>query len=154
MAATHFELVSPAATLYSGDAEMIVCKSVDGEIAFLAEHMPYIGALDPCMVRILGPGSGDGHGQAAAAGPSASAGAAPGEELKFAVRGGFVEVKDNQVIMLADLAQTSAEIDAAQAEADAQDATQRTSQGGEPDRAAERDLKWAQARLEVSRGAA
>jgi F-type H+-transporting ATPase subunit epsilon len=136
VATTHFELVSPTATLYSGEAEMIVCKTVDGEIAFLADHMPYIGALDPAAVRIVGPESGGGPA---------------GEELRFAVRGGFVEVKSNQVIMLADLALTPAEVDVTQAERDEQDAGTRAASGPEPDKAAERDLKWAQARLEVAR---
>ena len=55
MATTEFELVTPTRTLYSGHAEMIVCRVVDGEIAFLANHMPYIGALDTGLVRIVGP---------------------------------------------------------------------------------------------------
>jgi F-type H+-transporting ATPase subunit epsilon len=120
MANTRFELVTPTATLYSGEAEMVVCKSVDGEIAFLADHMAYIGALDPCLVRVVGPESG-------------------GEEVRVAVRSGFVEVKDNQVIMLADVALRPQEIDVAEAERDA------ASGESEP------DVKWAQARLEAAR---
>ncbi|MBV9661018.1 MAG: ATP synthase F1 subunit epsilon [Acidimicrobiales bacterium] len=134
MGTTHFELVSPSATLFSGQAEMIVCKAVDGEIAFLADHMPYIGALDPSAVRILG---AEGSGV---------------EEVRFAVHGGFVEVKDNQVIMLADVAEAPGQIDVAQAERDEQEASQRSG-GPEPDKAAEIELKWAQARLDVARGA-
>lgn len=142
MASTRFELVSPSATLFSGEAEMIVCKTVDGEIAFLAEHMPYIGALDPCAVRIVGP---------AAAEASRAAAGQPGDEVRFAVRGGFVEVNANQVIMLADMAQTPSEVDVSQAERDESDASQRAAAGGDGLRAAEADLRWAQARLEVAR---
>ena len=58
VATTQFELVTPTRTLYSGQAEMIVCRTVNGEIAFLADHMPYIGALDPGLVRIVGPVAG------------------------------------------------------------------------------------------------
>ena len=93
MATTQFELVTPTRTLYSGQAEMIVCRSVDGEIAFLANHMPYIGALDIGVVRIVGPGGGRRDG------------ASSEPEVRLAVHGGFVEVKDNQVIMLADAAE-------------------------------------------------
>ncbi len=132
MATTRFELVTPAATLFSGQAEMIVCKTVDGEIAFLADHMPYIGALDPCLVRVVNPEGG-----------------AEGE-VRVAVHGGFVEVKDNQVIMLADIAQRPDEIDPAAAQRDADDANSRIGSGAE-DRTAETDLKWAQARLETAR---
>jgi F-type H+-transporting ATPase subunit epsilon len=120
MANTRFELVTPTATMYSGEAEMVVCKSVDGEIAFLADHMPYIGALDPCLVRVVGPESG-------------------GEEVRVAVRSGFVEVKSNQVIMLADVALRPEEIDVAEAERDASAA------------GPEAEVKWAQARLETAR---
>lgn len=138
MATTQFELVTPAATLYSGQAEMIVCKTVDGEIAFLADHMPYIGALDPCLVRVVGPTEGTGEAVSESG------------EIRVAVHGGFVEVKDNQVIMLADIAERPDQIDVAQAERDEADASSRIS-GGDEDRAAETDLKWAQARLETAR---
>ena len=137
MATTQFELVTPSATLFSGQAEMIVCKTVDGEIAFLADHMPYIGALDPCLVRVIG---------AEAPGVATS----ESGEVRVAVHGGFVEVKDNQVIMLADIAQRPDEIDVAAAERDEADATSRAGAGPE-DRTAEQDLKWAQARLEAAR---
>jgi F-type H+-transporting ATPase subunit epsilon len=141
VATTAFDLVTPAATLFSGQAEMIVCKTVEGEIAFLADHEPYIGALDPCLVRILG------------AVPSEGSPAAEGAEIRLAVHGGFVEVKDNHVIMLADIAERPEDVDVAGAERDETDATSRVgaAPSGEPDKAAENDLKWAQARLEAGR---
>ncbi|HET6873521.1 MAG TPA: ATP synthase F1 subunit epsilon [Acidimicrobiales bacterium] len=137
MATTGFDLVTPAATLYSGQAEMIVCKTVEGEIAFLADHEPYIGALDPCLVRVVGP---------------EAAGAANVEgEFRVAVHGGFVEVKDNQVIMLADIAERPDEVDVDAARSDQSDAQSRVNAAGnEPDQAAETDLKWAHARLEAA----
>ena len=96
MADTHVEIVTPGRTLFSGDAEMLICRTAGGEIAFLANHMPYIGVLEPGLVRIVG-------------------GETPGGELLLAVHGGFVEVKDNQVIMLADVAERPEEIDVARA---------------------------------------
>lgn len=142
MATTQFELVTPARTIYSGQAEMIVCRTVDGEIAFLANHMPYIGALDPGLVRIVGPhaGEGDVAGEA---------------DIRLAVQGGFVEVSDNRVIMLADVAELGSEVDVEAARADEAEAQQRhSSAGGEDDDAhAERALRWAQARLEAATGA-
>jgi len=138
MATTRFELVTPTRTLYSGEAEMIVCRTVDGEIAFLANHMPYIGALDPGLVRIVGPEQGD----------------ATGADIRLAVQGGFVEVSDNQVIMLADVAELGNEIDVQAARADEAEAQQRVSSGGaEGDAAADKALRWAQARLEAATGA-
>jgi F-type H+-transporting ATPase subunit epsilon len=139
MAATQFELVTPSETLYSGQAEMIVCRTVDGEIAFLANHMPYIGALDTCVVRVVGPGSGDSETSSE-------------PDVRVAVLSGFVEVKDNQVIMLADVAELASEVDLEQARRDVTAATDRVSSSGDDtDSAAqaEADLRWAQVRVEV-----
>lgn len=140
MATTGFDLVTPAATLYSGQAEMIVCKTVEGEIAFLADHEPYIGALDPCLVRVVGPEAGG------------NSTGAEGSEFRVAVHGGFVEVKDNHVIMLADIAQKPDDIDVAEAQREQADASARAgaAPSGEADKEAETDLKWAQARLEAA----
>jgi F-type H+-transporting ATPase subunit epsilon len=138
MATTQFELVTPTRTLYSGHAEMIVCRAVDGEIAFLANHMPYIGALDTGVVRIVGP-TADADGVADA-------------DIRLAVHGGFVEVKDNQVIMLADEAELATEIDveaARRAEAEASQAGSTPAGDGE-DADADDALRWAQARLEAA----
>jgi F-type H+-transporting ATPase subunit epsilon len=152
VATTRFDLVTPMRTLYSGEAEMIVCRTVDGEIAFLANHMPYIGALEAGLVRIVNPG-------AQPEGSAATAGGGPGfaPEVRLAVHGGFVEVKDNQVIMLADIAEESSEVDVEQARRDENDATQRVAAAGEGAgalAAAEVDLRWAQARLEAAQAQA
>jgi F-type H+-transporting ATPase subunit epsilon len=86
MATTQVELVTPAGPLYSGQAEMVVCRTAGGDIAFLANHMPYVGALEPHPLRIVHPDS------------------AGTDELKFEVQGGFVEVNDNRVVVLCDVA--------------------------------------------------
>jgi F-type H+-transporting ATPase subunit epsilon len=129
-------MVTPTETLYSGEAEMVVCRTTEGEIAFLADHMPYIGALDPCLVRVVGPDDGE-------------------SEVRFAAHGGFVEVKESRVIMLADLALTPDEVDVEQARLDEANATQQASAGDESEREqAETDLRWAHARLEAAEAAA
>ena len=51
--------------------------------------MAYVGALEAHPVRIVHPES------------------APGEELRFDVHGGFVEVNDNRVVVLCDVAEPS-----------------------------------------------
>ena len=144
MATTQFELVTPTRTLFSGHAEMIVCRTVDGEIAFLANHMPYIGALDPGLVRIVGPAADPGEGGA-------------GPDIRLAVQGGFVEVSDNRVIMLADRAELGAEIDVDAARRDEAEAQQQLSAVANDDlpaqAAGEKALRWAQARLEAATGA-
>ncbi len=90
----HVELVSPERILYSGEAEMVVCRTIDGgEIAFLSGHAPFLGALGEGLVRIK---------------------TSSGEEVA-AVHGGFVEVRDNRVIVLSDVAELAGDIDAERA---------------------------------------
>lgn len=84
MARTHVEVVSPSAMLYSGEAEMVTCRTSGGDIAFLANHTPYVGVLEARPLRVVG--------------------ADNGQELSFDVAGGFVEVSNNRVVVLADLA--------------------------------------------------
>ncbi|HEX3621117.1 MAG TPA: ATP synthase F1 subunit epsilon [Acidimicrobiales bacterium] len=89
------ELVSPERILYSGEAEMVVCRTVGGgEVAFLTGHAPFLGALETGLVRVKTSG---------------------GEEVA-AVHGGFVEVRDNRVIVLSDVAELAADIDASRAQ--------------------------------------
>ncbi|TMK88870.1 MAG: ATP synthase F1 subunit epsilon [Actinobacteria bacterium] len=89
--AMHVELVSPELILYSGDAEMVICRTVGGgDIAFLADHAPLLGALDDAIVRIR---------------------KTDGEWEEAAVHGGFVHVRDNTVILLSDLAELASQID-------------------------------------------
>ena len=87
----HVELVSPELILYSGDAEMVICRTIGGgDIAFLADHAPFLGALDIAAVRIR---------------------KTDGEWEEAAVHGGFVHVRDNSVILLSDLAELASQID-------------------------------------------
>jgi len=138
VATTTFELVTPTRTLYSGQAEEVICRTAGGEIAFLANHMPYLGALEAGVVRIVGPES---EAQGAGAGAS-------GREIRLAVHGGFVEVKANQVIMLADVAELASEIDLERTRRAEADARQRLIAGDDP--GAEAALRRATVRLEVA----
>jgi F-type H+-transporting ATPase subunit epsilon len=91
----HVELVSPERILYSGDADMVVCRTVaGGEVAFLTGHAPFLGALETGLVRVKTSG---------------------GEEVA-AVHGGFVEVRDDRVIVLSDVAELAADIDVSRAQ--------------------------------------
>ena len=39
------ELVSPERILYSGEADMVIARTTEGDIAFLPGHAPFIGSL-------------------------------------------------------------------------------------------------------------
>ena len=99
------QLVSPERVLYEGEADMVVCRTSDGEIAFLPGHVPFVGALGIAKVRILLPEKG---------------------EVAAAVHGGFVEVSHDTVTILSDVAELPDQIDVVRAET----AKERASAGG------------------------
>lgn len=89
------ELVSPEEVTYSGSAEMVIVRTVEeGDIAFQAGHVPFLGVLAPWSVDVLRPG---------------------GERDTFAVHRGFVEVSHNKVTILSDVSEAADEIDLARA---------------------------------------
>lgn len=93
MATTRVEMVAPEGALFSGEAEMVTCRTEGGDIAFLANHMAYVGVLQPGELRVV-------HPEGTAAGRQAL-----GDELRFEVEGGgFVEVNDNRVVVVCDAA--------------------------------------------------
>jgi F-type H+-transporting ATPase subunit epsilon len=89
------QLVSPEHILFDGEAEMVVCRPVEGAIAFLNGHVPYLGALADDEVRIILPGDG---------------------EEAAAVHGGFVQMTGDHLVVLSDLAELKEQIDVPRAE--------------------------------------
>jgi F-type H+-transporting ATPase subunit epsilon len=120
-------LVSPERILFSGQADMVVCRTTDGEIAFLTGHAPLVGALGIGTVRIK---------------------QVDGEEVRAAVHGGFVEVRDNRVSILSDVAELPDQIDLERARR-ARQAAERRVQAGD-DAGAEAALRRAHVRLELA----
>ena len=125
------DIVSPERVLYTGEADMVVCRTSEGEIAFLPGHVPFLGALGIGVVRILLPERGE---QAAA------------------VHGGFVEVANDRVIVLSDVAELAERIDIDRARRAQQRAEERLS--ADPDAEdAQAALRRATTRLEVAAAA-
>jgi F-type H+-transporting ATPase subunit epsilon len=100
------ELVTPERVLFSGEADEVSLRAVEGEITFLAGHEDYVGVADVTVVRIgvVGSGGDGGAGQEPA-------------ELRAAVHGGFVHVDGEGVVILAGVAELDHEIDIARARA-------------------------------------
>jgi F-type H+-transporting ATPase subunit epsilon len=119
------ELVSPERTLFSGEANWVRARTVGGgDIAFLPGHAPFVGALATWTVEIS---LVDG-----------------GHELA-AVHGGFVEVSNDHVKILSDLAELASSIDADRARRAQERAEAAVRQGEDVD--AEAALARANARL-------
>jgi F-type H+-transporting ATPase subunit epsilon len=92
MAATMtVEVVSPEEVLYSGEATMVITRTLGGgEIAFQAGHAPFLGALSENHTRVF---------------------LADGNVEDIAVHGGFVEVSNNKVSILSDAAELGSKVD-------------------------------------------
>jgi len=106
------ELVVPEGRVWSGTAELVIAKTLDGDIGVLTGHTPVLGILaEGSLVRILPDGGGDGP-------------ASGGAEVVAAVNGGFFSVADDRVSVLARQAQLGAEVDTRAARASLEDALQ------------------------------
>ncbi|MFL2697004.1 MAG: ATP synthase F1 subunit epsilon [Acidimicrobiales bacterium] len=84
------ELVSPERVVYEGEAELVIARTTDGEIGFQPGHVPFVGNLVSSVIRIA---LSDGGVQ------------------RIAVHSGFVEVSDNHVALLSDVAELAEDID-------------------------------------------
>jgi len=89
MATFHFDLVSPAELVFSGEVEHVVVPGTEGEFGVMAGHAPLIAMLRPGILRILGP-----------------------NEQRMLVTGGFAEVTPDTLTVLADRAGPVEEFDA------------------------------------------
>jgi F-type H+-transporting ATPase subunit epsilon len=90
--ALHFELVSPARLLFSGDVTSVQIPGTEGEMTILAGHSPVLSTLKPGVVVVQKEG---------------------GAADKIFVRGGFAEVNAGGLTVLAETAIPLAELDRA-----------------------------------------
>jgi F-type H+-transporting ATPase subunit epsilon len=88
------EVVAAERSILSDEADEVLADTVEGQIGVLPRHAPMLTILVPGTVRLR---RGD-------------------EEEILAVGGGFLEVSENKVVVLADSAERAEEIDVARAE--------------------------------------
>ncbi len=124
------ELVSPERVLYSGEADMVIARTVGGgELAFLTGHAPFLGALDIATVTVR---------------------SSSGDEV-VAVHGGFVEVSNDRVTILSDVAELGSQIDVERARRSAEEAEHRLRQADDAE--AEATVRRAHVRMAAAGGA-
>jgi F-type H+-transporting ATPase subunit epsilon len=127
----HVEVVSPERILWTGDAQLVLARTVGGgDIAFLTGHAPFVGALDIHEVMVR---------------------AEDGSDEVIAVHGGFIEVSNDRVTVLSDVAEVSSQIDPERARAAQERAEAVLRAGDDPE--AEDALRRAQVRLRAATGA-
>jgi F-type H+-transporting ATPase subunit epsilon len=83
------EIVSPERRAYDDEVDMVTVPGIDGELGILPHHTRLISALGTGELRIKKGGT---------------------EQILF-ISGGFVEVRPDKVVVMADLAEHSDEID-------------------------------------------
>ena len=126
----HVEVVSPERILWTGEAQMVIARTIGGgDIAFLTGHAPFVGALDIGVVTV--------HAE-------------DGTDELIAVHGGFVEVSNDRVTVLSDVAEVASQIDVERARA-AQERAEAELRGDTSDEA-EAALRRARARLDAASG--
>jgi F-type H+-transporting ATPase subunit epsilon len=87
------EIVTPERKVFSGNVDFAVIPGIEGELGVLPNHAAILTGLGIGEVRVRS-----------------------GEKTEyFAVAGGFAEVRDNKASVLADTAETAADIDVARA---------------------------------------
>jgi len=132
MAKLKLDIVTAERAVYSEDVDEVIAPGIDGELGILPEHAPLMTMLLPGMLTVK----------------------RDGDELNLAVSGGFMEVRPERVIILADTAERAEEIDIARAEEARRRAEEAragaVTMGAEAQMAAEAALARALARIKVA----
>ncbi|WP_054957639.1 F0F1 ATP synthase subunit epsilon [Paenibacillus dakarensis] len=128
------EIVTPDRLFYSEQVNSVTVRGVEGELGILPGHIPFVTPLQVAPVFVK---TGN-------------------ERTTFAVQGGFVEVRKDKVVILAESAENPDEIDLERAEAAKERAEARLKASKRQDevdhRRAELALQRAMNRIKVSSG--
>ena len=129
----HVEVLLPDRSLWSGEAGLVIAKTIDGDIGVQTGHSPVFGILSPGSVVRIREVPGDEN---------------PGDVVRAAVRDGFLSVTANRVSILASSGELSGEIDASSAQADLDAATEAAGSGAAAEESP--DVRYARARLRAA----
>ncbi len=90
----QIEITCPDKNFYSGEAEMLIVRTLEGDIAIMAEHEPYVSPLAIGAFKMV-----DGAGKKIGA-----------------MSGGFIHVANSKVTVITDSVEWAEEIDVNRAE--------------------------------------
>lgn len=85
----HLEIVTPERVAYKDDVDMVICPGSEGELGILPHHAPLLSTLGFGELKIR----------------------KGGQEEYFAIAGGFVQVRPDKVVVMAETADMASEID-------------------------------------------
>ena len=107
MAEIQLDIVAAEGEIHSGKAVMVVVPAAQGEVGIAPRHAPLLTALKPGEMRVETP---------------------EGEQLRFFVGGGVLEVQPDRITVLADTALRGEDADEAAA-AEAKKAAEKAMEG-------------------------
>ena len=131
MANLKVDIVTAERVIYAEEGvDRLIVPGIVGELGVLPRHAPLLTMIQPGVLRIV-----KGN-----------------DEIEMAITGGFIEVRENRITILADAAERAEEIDVARAEAarrQAQETLERREEEIDTARA-EAALRRALARLKLA----
>ncbi|MEO5928674.1 MAG: F0F1 ATP synthase subunit epsilon [Candidatus Kapaibacterium sp.] len=104
----HVEIVTPRSQVFSGEASMVTLPGVMGPFQVLYNHAPILTELEIGDIRIVGDGQREHH---------------------FATSGGFMEMNNNRLTVIAETVESAEAINAERAESARQRADERIHEG-------------------------
>src|SRR5512137_2282501 len=128
--AIKLDIVTAEKVVFSDEVDIVIAPGLEGQLAILPHHAP--------LMTILTPGELTARKE--------------GQEYGMAISGGYLEVRPDRVIVLADEAERAEEIDLARAEAAREKAKERLAhhEGGVDASQAEASLRRALIRIKVA----
>ena len=103
------EIVTPERQVFSEEVDSVVCPGIEGELGVLPHHAPLLTTLGVGELRIR----------------------RGGQEEFFAIAGGFLQVRPDKVVVMAETADMAAEIDLEKAQEARREAEQAIAEGFE-----------------------
>ncbi len=94
MSSMRLDIVTAERVVYSDEVDVVVAPGIEGQLGILPHHAPLMTTLQAGELRVR----------------------KGGEEFLLAISGGFLEVRPDRVIVLADAAERAGEIDIVRAE--------------------------------------
>lgn len=76
------EIITPEKKIFSGDIKLVQVPGTKGQFEVLRNHAPVISTLTKGKIKVVAP---------------------EGEKTFFDIQGGVIEVKENKIILLAEI---------------------------------------------------
>ncbi|HEV8516171.1 MAG TPA: F0F1 ATP synthase subunit epsilon [Candidatus Limnocylindrales bacterium] len=105
----QLEIVTPERLAYSDEVDMVICPGIEGELGILPHHAPLLTTLGVGELRIR----------------------KGAQEDYFAIAGGFLQVRPDKVVVMAETADLASDIDLQKAEQARKEAERALAEGFE-----------------------